>query len=92
MCANHSECMECVDNSTLNYGDCLCDIGWSGHNCLDYEGDCLPRCKSCHDSTRCEQCTTNAELVGYECECNHLYSGELCDMYVGECTHLCSVC
>ena len=53
---------DCVD------GECVCDVGWTGENCLD---------------RTCDHCQFGTCVDGTECACHTGYMGEFCDILIG---------
>ena len=91
-----NDCVACIYHSHFDYSYCCtCDLGWTGNDCLTWNGTCDHRCyHGCvgPDPTDCIDCSRNAHLVDGACACLDGYGGGGCATYTGECDPICYGC
>ena len=87
------ECTSCKENSSLDKGSCVCNVGLHGDLC-DEVIICDRICSSCTGTSvaDCFTCVENASFVDGICRCNENWTGADCSIWNGPCPETCETC
>lgn len=85
------QCNACQGNATVDgvTGNCTCNEGWTGADCMEWAGLCHCTCKSC-DSDSCYECKEHSHYDGGSCTCDAGWTdASCCTVYEGTCAPTC---
>lgn len=88
----NTDCLQCVDNSTIFDGACVCEEFWGGDACDIWGGECHPICNGCYGGTtdaNCILCVENAYRSMGRCVCRSGWGGDRCTDWVDFCSIKC---
>ena len=83
-----------MTNATKDaFGVCMCDDGYGGEACAEYEGVCNLKCHGCYGpgADQCHVCVPHSDRNpdNNHCECKIGWGGDDCCEYQGGCDPMC---
>ena len=85
VCVDYVTCTECLENSSLEEGVCMCNQGYFDDSGVCTE--CLDLCLTCSGNSTCDTCVENSSLEEGVCMCNQGYLDDS-----GVCTECLDLC